>query len=151
ATMSLDEVNDRIEMQDTWGQGTNGRYSPTAVEAWGDYIPDRSGAADDVNTSGQYFEAADGTRYYPITKKNSQETFAEENWDAVFQTGKFWQHDLSISGGGDKGTYFFSFGQLDQEGIIKESDYTRTNLRLNNQFFLADWLSVSSKAGYTYS
>lgn len=151
ATMSLDEVNDRIDMQNTWGQGTNGKYSPTALESWGDYIPDRSGAADDVNTSGQYYEATDGTRYYPIVKRNSQETYDDANWDAVFQTGKFWQHDLSISGGGDKGTYFFSFGQLDQEGIIKESDYTRTNLRLNNQFFLADWLSVSSKAGYTYS
>ena len=63
-----------------------------------------------MNTSGQYFEAADGTLYYPITGKNSRDTYLEDNWDAVFQTGGFFQNDLSISGGTDKANYFFSLG-----------------------------------------
>ena len=149
ATLSFDEVNDRLDMQTTWGQGRAGVYGATRAEAWGDYIPDRSGGADVFDQSGQYFEAIDGTRYYPIEEKNSQQTFVEENWDQVFQTGQFMQHDLSISGGGEKATYFLSLGRLDQEGIIRNSDYDRTNLRLNNKFFLTDWLSVTSKAGYT--
>jgi len=151
ATRSFDQVHERIPMQTTWGQGRSGSYSPTRAEAWGDYIPDRSGGADEVNTSGQFFEADNGTLYYPITGKNSRDLFVDSNWDAVFQTGGFWQNDLSISGGSDKATYFFSFGRLDQEGIIRNSDYNRTNLRLNNKFLLTDWLTVTSKAGYTNS
>ena len=150
-TRSFDEVNQRYEMQDTWGQGRNGSYSPTIAEAWGDYIPERSGAADVVDQTGQYFEAADGTRHYPIDEKNSKETFVDENWDGVFQTGGFWQNDLTISGGSDRATYFFSLSRLDQEGIIRNSDYDRTNLRLNNKFNLTDWLSVTSKAAYSKS
>ena len=150
-TLSFDEVNDRYELQDTWGQGRGGVYGATRAEAWGDYIPDRSGGPDVFDTSGERFIARDGTEYFPILEKNSRETFVEENWDQVFQTGGFWQNDLSISGGSDKATYFFSLGRLDQEGIIRESDYQRTNLRINNQFFLTDWLTVTSKAGYTNS
>lgn len=151
STMSFDQVHERIPMQTVWGQGRSGSYGATRAESWGDYIPDRSGGADDVDQSGQYFEAEDGTRYYPIDNKNSRETFVDSNWDQVFQTGGFWQNDLSISGGTDRATYFFSLGRIDQEGIIRASDYDRTNLRLNNKFFLTDWLSITSKAGYTNS
>ncbi len=152
SALSFDEVSERIPMQNTWGQGRSGSYSPTRAESWGDYIPDRSGGADIVDQSGRYFEGAiTGTRYYPIDEKNSTETFVDANWDEAFQTGGFFQNDLTISGGGERATYFFSLGRMDQEGIIKESDYNRTNLRLNNKFFLADWLTVSSKAGYTRS
>lgn len=148
---SFDEVNQRYDLQNTWGQGRGGNYSPTRAEAWGDYIPDRAGGADVVDQSGQYFEAQNGVNYYPIDEKNSRESFLESNWDGVFQTGGFVQHDLSISGGTDKSTYFFSLGRLDQEGIIKESFYDRTNIRLNNKFFLTDWLTMSSKAAFTNS
>ena len=148
ATMSFDYVNQRYDLQDTWGQGRAGVYSPTRAEAWGDYIPDRSGGADVVDQSGQKFVADSGTEYYPIDQKNSRETFLDSNWDGVFQTGGFLQHDLTISGGNDKSTYFFSMGRIDQEGIIRESDYDRTNVRLNNKFYFADWLTVSSKASF---
>lgn len=150
-TKSFDEVNQRYELQDTWGQGRGGVYSPTQAEAWGDYIPDRSGSADVVDQSGQFFEAASGTRHYPIDQKNSSDVFLDSNWDGVFQTGGFLQHDLSISGGTDKSTYFFSMGRIDQEGIIRESDYNRTNVRLNNKFFFNEWLSMSSKATFSNS
>jgi len=150
-TKSFDQVNQRYELQDTWGQGRGGSYSPTRAEAWGDYIPDRSGGADAVDQSGQFFEAEDGTRYYPIDEKNSTDRFLDSNWDGVFQTGGFLQHDLSISGGNDKSTYFFSLGRIDQEGIIRESDYQRTNVRLNNKFYFNDWLTMSSKATFSNS
>lgn len=150
-TKSIDEVNQRYDLQNEWGQGRAGNYSPTRAEAWGDYIADRSGGADVVDQGGQYFETADGTRYYPIDDKNSTTSYLDSNWDGVFQTGGFLQHDLSISGGTDKSTYFFSMGRMDQEGIIKESNYDRTNLRLNNKFYFNDWLTMSSKASYTHS
>ncbi len=150
-TLSIDRVNERYDMQNTWGQGRSGSYSPTRAEAWGDYIPDRSGGADEVDQSGQFFEALNGTRYYPIVTKNSRETFVDENWESVIQDGKFWQHDLTLSDGNERATYFFSLSHLDQEGIIKNSDYQRTNVRLNNKILFNDWLSMTSKAQLSIS
>ena len=86
-----------------------------------------------------------------LTRKNSRTSHLDDNWDDVFQTGGFFQHDLSISGGTDKSTFFFSMGRIDQEGIIRESFYDRTNVRMNNKFFFTDWLTVSSKASFSNS
>jgi len=150
STYSFDEVSERIPMQSTWGQGTNGKYNPAGVESWGDYIPDRSGAADEVNTSGQYFESYLGQRFYPVTQKNSRETFVDSNWDAVFQTGTFFQNDFTISGGGEKNTYFFSLSNIGQEGIIRNTAYDRTNARLNYSAQLNEYIDFSAKSTYSY-
>lgn len=150
-SLSFDWVSERIPLQDVWGQGINGGFRAGQAESWGDYIPDRAGGEDVFDTSGERFIAEDGTVYYPIDEKRSRETFVDENWDDVFQTGGFLQHDLSISGGGDKSSYFFSIGRIDQDGIIKESEYNRTNVRFNNKLFLNDWLTLSTKSAYTNS
>ena len=151
SSYSLDEISERIPMQDTWGQGRSGVWGSNRAESWGDYIPERSGGADIFNTSGAYFEAADGSLYYPITQKNSKETFLEENFNSLFQTGVIWQNDLTISGGGENSTYFFSLGYLTQDGIIREATYDRTNLRLNYESKLNDYLTFSSKVAYTFT
>ncbi len=151
SSYSIDQVDGRIDRQELFGQGTNGTFSPTAIESWGDYIPDRSGGADVVDDSGQRFVADDGTIYYPILEKNSKETFVDKNWDGAFQTGHFFQNDLTISGGNDKNTYFFSLGNLTQDGIIRNSTYNRTNLRFNYKAFLNDYITLSNKVAYTYT
>ena len=102
-------------------------------------------------SQGQFFEAENGTIYYPIIDKNSYDTYVEENWDAVFQTAGFTQHDLTISGGNEKSTFFSSISRMDQEGIIRNSDYERTNFRLNSTFALSDWMNFGSKASYVNS
>lgn len=149
SSFSFDRVHERYDLQTTWGQGRSGVYGSTRAESWGDYIPDRTGGADVVDQSGEFFEAADGTRYYPIDERNSTETFIDSNWDQAFQTGGFIQNDLAISGGTEKTSFFFSLGRLDQEGIVRGSSYDRTNIRLNSKSLLADWLTVSTKAGFT--
>lgn len=151
STMSFDEVSERIPMQNTWGQGRSGSFGVTRAESWGDYIPDRPGGPDTVNTTGGFFTAADGTIHYPITAKNSRETFVESNWDSVFRTGTFWQNDLSISGGNEGSTYFFSVSNLMQDGIMREASYDRTNLRFNYKAQLNDFMTFSNKSAYTYT
>ena len=150
-TYSFDEISERIPRQNVWGQGQNGIYSPTKAESWGDYIPDRAGGADAVNTSGGFFTSENGNVYYPITTKNSRETYVEENFNAAFQTGTFIQNDLNISGGNDKNTYFFSLTNLQQEGIIRGSTYDRTNIRFNYNAKLNDIMDLSNKVAYTYT
>lgn len=151
STYSIDQINRRHPLQDKFGQGSNGNYSPTSANSWGDRIADRTGEPDAVNTTGRYFQADDGTIYYPITAKNSRETFLDENFDAVFQDGSFWENSLAISGGGAKSNFYFSFGDLDQKGIVKNADYRRTTLRLNSSTQFNDWMALSSKATYAHT
>ena len=58
--------------------------------------------------------------------------FANTDWaDELFRTAPMTQHNLSISGGGKAVAYMFSVGYLYQEGILRETDYTRINFRSN--------------------
>ncbi|MEO9802724.1 MAG: SusC/RagA family TonB-linked outer membrane protein [Reichenbachiella sp.] len=147
-TYSMDEINRRHPIQNTYGQGENGTWIANAANSWGDKIADRTGGGDEVDFFGERFVSADGTTHYPITNKNSTATYADRNFDQVFQRGHFVQHDLSVSGGNEKSTFFFSFGKLNQDGIIRNSDYDKHNLRLNNDTRFNDWLGMSTKASY---
>ena len=151
-TMSFDEIHERIPMQDTWGQGQNGAYNNAKAESWGDYIPDRAGGADEVESSGEYFISEDGTfTQYKLITKNSKETYVDSNWDQVFQTGKYIQDDFQVTGGDASRTFLFSYSRLRQDGIIRNSWYDRDNYRLNTKFRLSDMVSMESKASYTFT
>ena len=150
-TESFDEVHERLPMQDIFGQGRSGKWG-TQAESWGDKIADRTGGADVVDTSKPYFVSEDGTfTQYTITEKNSKDTYVNTNWNSVFQTGRFSQDDFQVSGGDATKTYLFSYGRLRQDGIIRDSFYDRDNFRLNTKFKLSDQVTMTSKAGYTYS
>ncbi|MDA9203920.1 SusC/RagA family TonB-linked outer membrane protein, partial [Flavobacteriaceae bacterium] len=150
SSYSFDEISERIDMQDTWGQGRSGVYGETRAESWGDYIPGRAGGAD-AYKSGAYFIAENGRKYELIDSKNSRDTFVDENFNSVFGTGNALQNDLTISGGNENSNYFFSLGHLEQDGIIKNSSYERTNARLNYEAKLNDKMTLSTRMAYTYT
>lgn len=149
STLAFDEINRKHPLQTKFGQGSNGSYSPTNANSWGDKISDRSGGADEINTSGQYFEATDGTRYYPITQRNSSEVYTNSNFDQVFQTGVTNENKINLSGGNEKATFYFSASHLDQKGIMINSDYFKNTFTVGNTYKLADWLTASSKIVYS--
>lgn len=62
-------------------------------------------------------------------------------------------HELSVSGGGDKSTFYTSFGYLDQKGIVASpiSQYKRINFRVNETYKPAKWLTFGENIGYTYN
>ncbi|HEY1006354.1 MAG TPA: TonB-dependent receptor [Sphingobacteriaceae bacterium] len=73
--------------------------------------------------------------------------------DALFNDNAAVQnHELSVSGGNDKSTYYSSFGYIDQEGIIASaiSNYKRYNIRLNSTHKVKDWLNVGQNVGYSH-
>ncbi|MDY7396818.1 SusC/RagA family TonB-linked outer membrane protein [Aureibaculum sp. 2210JD6-5] len=152
-TISIDQINRKHPLQRTFGQGSGGNYSPTNANSWGDRISDRSGGADDVNTSGQYFEAADGTIYYPINSggKNSTDVFTGSNFDQIFQDGMAQDTKLNLSGGTEKATFYFGANHLDQEGIMRNSNYFKNSLSFGTTYKFNDWLNTSAKIAYTNS
>jgi TonB-linked SusC/RagA family outer membrane protein len=77
---------------------------------------------------------------------------------ASFGTGTDWykqilrkafitNHEISVSGGTDKYTYNYSFGYLDQDGIVQTNNYKRYTLHLSNDFKIGK----AVKLGYTAS
>jgi len=135
---SIDWISFRHPIQSTYGQGTGGKWNKNTNLSWGDKISDRSGEADAVDKSGAYFVADSGNIYYPVLQKNSRETYTDSNFDAIYGTGGFDQHELALSGGNDRSNYYLSYGGLFQDGIIKNSDYKKHNIRLNSNYRFAD-------------
>ncbi len=76
------------------------------------------------------------------------------NWqDAIFNDSAFrYTHELSISGGGEKSTFYASFGIQDQEGIVATdiSNYTKKNFRLNSTHKISDYFTFGQTFGYTH-
>ena len=54
-------------------------------------------------------------------------------------------HQISVSGGGEKSTYNFSLGYLKQDGIVEKNNFKRYTARFQNDFQVAKNLKV----GYT--
>lgn len=149
STYSMDVINRKYPLQDKFGQGNGGVYNPSQRDSWGDKISDRTGGADEFDTSGGFFVDQNGEIYYPIVTKNSRETFLDSNFDDVFQTGRFWENSMTLSGGNQNGNFFFSLSDLDQEGIIRTSDYKRTTVRFNGEQFLNDKVKLNVNSSYT--
>ncbi len=150
STYSLDVINRRYPLQNQFGQGDNGIYNPRARDSWGDRIADRSGAPDDLNTAGAFFIDQDGRTYYPILSKNSRQTFDDSNFDQIFGNGQFLENNINITGGNQNSTLFFSLGDLNQQGIVRNnSDYRRTTLRFNARHNFTENIKLKVTANYT--
>ncbi|MDT0642234.1 TonB-dependent receptor [Zunongwangia sp. F363] len=72
--------------------------------------------------------------------------------DVIFNDSAFRQnHELSLSGGSDVSSFYFSFGYLEEEGIVATdiSNYERTNIRLNSTHNITPWLTFGENFGYS--
>lgn len=75
------------------------------------------------------------------------------NWqDAIFGTGEKSSHEVSITGGNEKSTYYTSFGYFDQTGIVMSdiSYYKRINARFNSTHKVTDYLTIGQTFAYTH-
>ncbi len=74
------------------------------------------------------------------------------NWkDAAYRSGFIQDHQLSISGGSEKSTYYISYGYISQDGILKESGYSRHNFRVNNTYQVGKKIKVGHNIQYSNS
>ncbi|MGY5352243.1 TonB-dependent receptor [Wenyingzhuangia sp. IMCC45533] len=74
------------------------------------------------------------------------------NWkDEVYRTGEIQSHQLSVSGGTEKSTYYISLGNISQKGIIKNTDFERTNFRVNNTYQIKPKIKIGQNIQYAKS
>ncbi len=71
--------------------------------------------------------------------------------DYIFDEGYGTDQFLSVSGGSDRTSYYISGSHLYNEGIIRNSDFQRTSLRVNVGQTLSDWAFVNVGTNLTRS
>ena len=95
-------------------------------------------------------EVDESTYSYPdnvIFRANKQGT----NWyDEIYQSAITQEYDVSVSGGGKNATYAFSANYLDEEGILKWTDFKRYTMRMNSDAKFNDWLKVGESVQVVY-
>ena len=147
---SIDKINSRHPLQNAFGQGDNGSFNPNSTRSWGDKISDRDDSEDIVDTFGPFFIDQNGVRHYNMLLKNSRRIYDESNFNQIIQNGSYTENTLSISGGGENGTNYFSIGDLNQKGIIRSnSNYRRTSVRYNSTRELGEWFKITFKNSYS--
>lgn len=72
-------------------------------------------------------------------------------WDEVDRMAPMQNHQLTLSGGNDKGQYLLGLNYFDQQGTVIHSYYTRYQTRLNTSFNIRPWLRVGENLQYSWS
>jgi len=74
-----------------------------------------------------------------------------DQWDETFNTGNTFQNNFSFSGGSEKATFYGSIGRLDQTGVLPNSEFDRTNIKISGSLKASDKLTIDGAATYINS
>ena len=173
STIGYDKINVEFDKQDKFGQGypnwwigvnpddyssDNGRYVPNTGFSWGDRISARPGGPDGVVVGNRRFVSDRGNVIYPFASnddgtvaKNDRTVYNETNRNQVFGDGVTYNNGVSLSYSNEKSSTFMSFGNWQQQGIIRgASSYVRSNLRLNHSVQMTDKFRASFSSQYAF-
>lgn len=100
-----------------------------------------------------------GTTTVPITRAGTTTQLASNLVDVprydyfkeIFRTAYGTDNGASISGGSDRTQYFVSAGYLNNQGIIKDTNFRRYNLRARVDQRLTNWAKISAGLSYINS
>lgn len=100
------------------------------------------------------YNVAGNTLVDPTTGKlnPSAQLLWNESWsDALFRTAMRTNATVAVGGASERSSYRLSMGYLNEEGIMKNTDYKRYNFRLDVRTEPAQWinLGMTIDGGYT--
>jgi TonB-linked SusC/RagA family outer membrane protein len=76
----------------------------------------------------------------------------ETNWqDEVFTNSTNRNVNLKITGGDDIALYALSVGYQNNQGIIRETDYSRYSFRFNSNINISNKLQLATNLGFTFN
>ncbi|MBB3187562.1 SusC/RagA family TonB-linked outer membrane protein [Microbacter margulisiae] len=78
---------------------------------------------------------------------------AGTDWqNELFSSAPYQSHSLSVSGGGDKSTYYVSLGYIAQKGIVAPSIAydNRFSLTTNTSYKIGKYVTIGENLSYTY-
>ncbi|MRI01160.1 SusC/RagA family TonB-linked outer membrane protein [Kriegella sp. EG-1] len=100
---------------------------------------------------------ADNTRewltrltFFPVETENYINGNTVDWYNKIIRKGAVQQkYDLSINGGSDEVTYYWSMGYIDNEGLVLGDDYSALTTRLNLNFKPTKWMDIGMNTQYT--
>ena len=116
-----------------------GKYSIQQITKKADYL-----------TGPEYYD-------YKITRQGTQTLITESEialheageWSDWFELasrqGQKQEHNLSISGGSEKTTFYIGGGLTDIAGVAINDDYRRISTRINIDTKITDWLTIGTR------
>ncbi|GAB3000407.1 TonB-dependent receptor [Cyclobacterium sediminis] len=125
-SVGFETLNQLPKLQDEYGQGFSGVYQPSSFwPSWGAPISE-------------------------VQQTVSDHKY-QDNWNRAFNTGVQIDNNISISGGNEKATFYGSFGNLKQEGIIPFSTWGRTTAKLSGSVKVSEKFNFSGSVNYSNS
>lgn len=83
---------------------------------------------------------------------NESEFGVGTNWqDQIFRTAPINNVTLGASGGNENTSFNLSVNYFDQKGVVKESEFERLTIRLNNQYKLTDAVTFGHNFSFIYN
>lgn len=146
-----DMANSQEEANAMWLQQRNSGIANPSSNQYGngttpvipDYITPTKGFEGDPNTLPSTYDINSNQ----ITRANKIGT----NWyKEITRNAPVQSHNISVSAGSDRSSYFFSLGYLDQQGIAKFQYNKRYSIRANTQFNIKDNIRVGENAYIFY-
>ncbi|HEY0971914.1 MAG TPA: SusC/RagA family TonB-linked outer membrane protein [Gemmatimonadales bacterium] len=151
STASWDQVDPRIDLQRRYGLGSSGilvdadNPTPQAAQCFTDVdcIPENLFTFD-----GEEATVSAVAAWGPELPAGTR-TF--DHLDEIYGTGLTLDNVLSISGGSERTTFYFSLGITNQEGVIQGPNnfYDRRSARLRADHQLLDDLTIGGNFYYT--
>lgn len=70
-------------------------------------------------------------------------------YGAVLRKGQQQNHNISISGGSERSTFYISGGYIVDNGIVTTNDFKRLTFRINNDYSISKRLKLTTQLSYT--
>jgi TonB-dependent starch-binding outer membrane protein SusC len=122
-------------------------YGTGATPDIPDYInPNRASEGDPSTDPSNY--VSDPANFTPITRANKEGT---DWYKEIYRQAVIQEYNLNLSGGTEKGTYAFTVGYLNEDGILIHTNFDRYSLRSNADAKMNKWLTVGESLGLTYT
>ena len=137
STATMEKVMLLPTYQNEYGQGRGGVYNiGDGGRSWGPPLDGRDMAVP-VNTE---FPPKNGeiVKWVPYP----------ENVKEFYQTGRTLTNNVALSGGNDKGHFRVSYTNMNQTGLVPNTDQKRDNVALNAGYKFTDRLSVNTSVNY---
>ncbi|MDR8394082.1 TonB-dependent receptor [Aliifodinibius sp. S!AR15-10] len=98
-----------------------------------------------------YNEAETNSGNPPIF--DNPDSFGEgTDWqDVAYRTGQTRNVNMSISGGNENSTYFFSGQYETEDGVVRTTNFDRVSLRLNSQHDITPFITIGENISFSRS
>ena len=133
------------KIQNIYGAAIDEKAGTLALTSWGDKLSARNGNQLLINTP-MYGEHFEGTKFEnnEVHLRNR----AGNDLNDFFKTGVTTNNSIALSGGTDKMSSYFSYGNSHSNGMIENNSYNRHTFSFRQNFKFYDRASIDVSMNY---